>query len=142
MVRPCHRMHHAGNPRPVSVLALRRVVRLASHPVTFVKISYLFLLGYLAESIEEILHNAGLARFFLPLHSAAAISALDQERLERAIGGLYLPRSERQSHYFHARLASQFDAVIHIDQTSAVQPLGPVSRGAGGEVAETFPVGV
>lgn len=62
--------------------------------------------------------------------------------LERAIGVLYLQHSERQSHYFQACLADQFDAVSHIDQTDAVRPLDSVSRGPGGEVPETYPVGV
>jgi hypothetical protein len=54
---------------------------------------------------------------------------------------LYLPQRERQSHYFHAQLPRQFDAMIHIDSTEAVQPLEAVSRPSGGE-AETFPAGV
>jgi erythromycin esterase-like protein len=44
-------------------------------------------------------------------------------RLERAVGVVYAPETERQSHYFHARLADQFDAVIHFDRTNAVNPL-------------------
>jgi hypothetical protein len=51
------------------------------------------------------------------------LGVLNQERLERAIGVIYLPESERISHYFHARLADQFDAVIHLDKTRAVEPL-------------------
>jgi len=50
---------------------------------------------------------------------------------------------ERQSHYFHARLPQQFDAVLHYDQTRAVEPL---ERNAEWifeeEVPETFPHGV
>lgn len=49
---------------------------------------------------------------------------LGEPRLERAIGVIYLPATERQSHYFEARLSRQFDAVIHLDVTSAVTPLG------------------
>jgi len=45
--------------------------------------------------------------------------------LERAIGVLYLPHSERASHYFEASLAAQFDAVFHLDETEAVEPLDP-----------------
>jgi len=65
---------------------------------------------------------------------------LNQERLERAIGVIYLPQSERISHYFHARLADQFDALIHIDNTNALQPLEITSRPEeAGEVPETYP---
>ena len=65
---------------------------------------------------------------------------LGEERLERAIGVIYLPHSERVSHYFRARLAEQFDAVIHLDETRALQPLEITSEWErGGEVPETYP---
>lgn len=51
--------------------------------------------------------------------------ALAQPRLERAIGVIYRPLTERQSHYFRAILAEQFDALIWIEQTAAVTPIGP-----------------
>jgi len=60
-------------------------------------------------------------------------------RLERAIGVIYLPRTERISHYFHARLPEQFDAVIHFDQTRAVEPLDRTSEWERGELPETYP---
>ena len=60
-------------------------------------------------------------------------------RLERAIGVIYRPRTERQSHYFRARLADQFDAVIHLDETRAVEPLERTARWESGEVPETYP---
>jgi predicted phosphoribosyltransferase len=63
-------------------------------------------------------------------------------RLERAIGVIYRPETERQSHYFHARVADQFDAVIHIDETRAVEPLERTARWDEGEVPETFPFAV
>jgi len=59
--------------------------------------------------------------------------------LERAIGVIYKPETERASHYFHARLAEQFDAVLHFDQTRAVEPLERTSQWEAGEVPETFP---
>ncbi|MFP5393248.1 MAG: erythromycin esterase family protein [Gammaproteobacteria bacterium] len=95
-------------------------------------------------SYEELFHQAQLKRFLLPLaHGSSAAKALKQRRLERAIGVLYLPHTERQSHYFHADLAAQFDAVIHIDETEAVEALEPVPRDDGsGEVPETYPAGV
>jgi erythromycin esterase-like protein len=94
-------------------------------------------------SYEELLHQAGLDRYFLPLRNpGAARDALMERRLERAIGVLYLPRSERQSHYFTAQLPRQFDAIIHIDRTSAVQPLDPTSGWHSGEPPETYPEGL
>ena len=64
-----------------------------------------------------------------------------EERLERAIGVIYRPESERLSHYFRARLPEQFDAVLHIDQTTALEPL---ERWAFDEVdlPETYPSGL
>ncbi len=55
---------------------------------------------------------------------------------------IYLPQTERQSHYFDARLADQFDAVIHFDETSALQPLERRAIWETGEPPETFPTGV
>jgi erythromycin esterase-like protein len=62
--------------------------------------------------------------------------------LERAIGVIYRPETERQSHYFHAQLAKQFDAVIHIDRTRALDPLDPLAVMPGKEVPETYPSAV
>ena len=53
----------------------------------------------------------------------AAADVLSSARLERAIGVIYRPETERASHYFRARVSDQFDAVIHIDETRAVEPL-------------------
>ena len=97
----------------------------------------------LAGSYEHLLHSLGLERFLLPLRApGAARDLLMQERLERAIGVLYLPRSERHSHYFMAQLARQFDALIHIDRTSAVTPLDATSGWHSGEPPETYPAGL
>jgi erythromycin esterase-like protein len=49
---------------------------------------------------------------------------MGEPRLERAIGVVYVPQTERQSHYFEARMSKQFDAVIHIDESSAVNRCG------------------
>ena len=97
----------------------------------------------LAGSYEALLHQTGIERFYLPLRPPGpAREALMPERLERAIGVLYRPRTERQSHYFSAQLPLQFDAVIHIDRTSAVEPLDATSGWHAGEPPETFPEGV
>jgi erythromycin esterase-like protein len=69
------------------------------------------------------------------------VRGLREARLERAIGVVYLPETERMSHYFHARLADQFDAVLHFDETRAVEPLERIAAPSE-EVAETFPSGV
>jgi erythromycin esterase-like protein len=68
--------------------------------------------------------------------------ALWYPRLERAIGVVYLPETERLSHYFHARLSDQFDAVLHFDETRAVEPLERTAEWEAGEAPETFPFGV
>ncbi len=96
----------------------------------------------LPESVEEVFHRSGIGRFFLHFDGASQCdSALRVPLLERAIGVIYRPETERQSHYFKARLSQQFDAVIHIDETRAVEPLERSARWAAGE-AETFPSGV
>jgi erythromycin esterase-like protein len=97
----------------------------------------------LAASYERLLHDTGIARFLLPLRTDLDLaSALASPRLERAIGVLYLPETERRSHYFRAKLAEQFDYVIHVDETRAVEPLERTSVWDVGEFAETFPSGL
>ena len=92
-------------------------------------------------SHEAMLHRALPGNFVLPLPpGSSAAQALEERKLERAIGVLYLPATERQSHYFHASLAHQFDAVVHCDTTDALTPLEVFGR-AGGELPETYPEG-
>jgi erythromycin esterase-like protein len=94
-------------------------------------------------SYEDVFHQTGLGNFMLSLRpGSAAHEALLERRLERAIGVLYLPRTERQSHYFSSQLPQQFDAMIHFDTTSAVQPLEPTSHWDTGEAPETYPIGL
>lgn len=94
----------------------------------------------LPESYEALFHETGLSRFLLNLRKDdQAVQGLRSQRLERAIGVIYLPQSERISHYFYARLPEQFDAVIHIDDTRAVEPLDRSIYWEGGEVPETYP---
>lgn len=90
-------------------------------------------------SYEELFHETGLPRFWIDLRNAGRIGALQQRRIERAIGVIYRPESERLSHYFHARLPEQFDAIIHIDKTRAVEPLEQTSIWEEGELPETYP---
>jgi erythromycin esterase-like protein len=95
------------------------------------------------DSYEHVLHQAGIDRYFLPLRVRSdAVEGLSKRRLERAIGVLYIPRTERQSHYFMAELPRQFDGIIHIDRTNAVVPLDPTSGWHSGEPPETYPEGL
>ena len=90
-------------------------------------------------SFEAIFHNLGEPRFFLDLLSGDAAQALIEPCLERAIGVIYRPETERQSHYFYAHLGGQFDAVVHIDETRAVEPLERTAGWEAGEPPETYP---
>ena len=95
----------------------------------------------LEDSIEELLHEVGPEHFLLPIDEDLA-EILRAPRLERAIGVVYRPESERHSHYFEARVAEQFDALIHWEETRAVEPLTPTERWTRGEAPETFPFAV
>ena len=109
-------------------------------------------------SYEHLCHESGEGRFLLPLRPprppgggdgppAAPGSSLRDRvrrelmdpRLERAIGVIYRPETELQSHYFQAVLPRQFDELCWFDETSAVTPLG---REAGEGLPDTFPFGV
>jgi erythromycin esterase-like protein len=91
-------------------------------------------------SYEALFHDTGLANFLLTLHEDnKAVKGLSGPRLERAIGVIYRPQTERISHYFEARLPEQFDAVIHFDKTRAVEPLDRTELWDVGEAPETFP---
>jgi erythromycin esterase-like protein len=94
-------------------------------------------------SVESLFHRLGRDRFYLVFRNNEGLSkALRTPMLERAIGVIYRPETERQSHYFQTRLSEQFDAVIHIDETRAVEPLERTAMWERGEAAETFPFGV
>jgi erythromycin esterase-like protein len=97
----------------------------------------------LRNSYEALFHDIGIPRFLLTFpDSEHAASALRQPLLERAIGVIYRPETERASHYFQAYLSRQFDAVLHFDETRAVEPLEPTTDWEAGEVPETFPTGI
>ena len=97
----------------------------------------------LGGSVERLCHEAGMARFMLPIRTDPDLAdALRPTRLERAIGVLYLPATERQSHYFHTDLSRQFDFVLHFDRTRAVEPMEPSAMWEQGELAETYPSGL
>lgn len=97
----------------------------------------------LAGSYEKLVHEVRHPRFWLPFEKHPDIARhLRSEALERAIGVIYRPDTERLSHYFKARLADQFDAVLHFDHTCAVEPLERTAEWQSGEVEETFPSGI
>ncbi|HEV7293591.1 MAG TPA: erythromycin esterase family protein [Devosia sp.] len=92
------------------------------------------------DSYERIFRHVGVPRALMDLrHDGVVRAALAEPRLERAIGVIYRPDTERQSHYFEAVLPEQFDAYVWFEETHAVTPL-PTARPHG--VPETYPFGV
>ena len=91
-------------------------------------------------SYEKLLHEANEGDYMLLTQASGELArVLEEPLLERAIGVIYRPESERISHYFEARLARQFDAVLHIDETRAVEPLERTSLWVPDEAPHTFP---
>jgi erythromycin esterase-like protein len=91
-------------------------------------------------SWESLLHGTELERLLLIMGGDQEVSEiLHHDLLERAIGVLYLPETERMSHYFYARLADQFDAVIHFDETRAVEPLDRTAEWQDADLPDTYP---
>ncbi len=95
------------------------------------------------DSYERLCHASKVSRFLLPLRQPRdplVRKSLLPERLERAIGVIYRPETELQSHYFYACLPHQFDEYIWFDETRAVEPLSKETLG--GEIPDTFPFGL
>jgi protein-L-isoaspartate(D-aspartate) O-methyltransferase len=93
------------------------------------------------DSYERLCHDSGIARFLLNLSDDVRLSArLSKPRLERFIGVIYRPETERWSHYSEAVLPRQFDAWCWFDETSALQPLEAHEPHEG--PPDTFPSGV
>jgi erythromycin esterase-like protein len=94
-------------------------------------------------SYEDAFHNLKLPTFLLNMRDDPDVHGeLRERRLERAIGVVYRPATERASHYFDAELANQFDAIIHYDETRCVEPLERSGTWEAGEPPETFPTGL
>lgn len=95
-------------------------------------------------SYEEVFSRLEKKRFYLDLRGTGeAASMLKDRRLQRAIGVIYRPETERMSHYFYASLPYQFDFMIHIDETEAVKPLRSfMHKRRPGEMDETYPSGL
>ena len=94
------------------------------------------------DSYEQLFRRAGMPRSLTDWRPPARRElreALSAPRLERAIGVVYRPETERQSHYFEAVLPEQFDAFVWFEETNAVTPL-PSKRPHG--VPDTYPFGV
>lgn len=96
-----------------------------------------------AESYERQCHEVKTDNFLLPLRAdsipAETRRQLLSEKLERAIGVIYRPETELQSHYFYASLPRQFDEYIWFDETRAVEPITKETIKA---VPDTFPFGL
>jgi protein-L-isoaspartate(D-aspartate) O-methyltransferase len=93
-------------------------------------------------SYERLCHEAGIARFLLRLRSPIApnlVEGLSRPQLERAIGVIYRPETELQSHYFQADLPHQFDEYIWFDDTEAVSPLQTAELEG---LPDTYPFGL
>jgi erythromycin esterase-like protein len=95
----------------------------------------------LTGSIESLLHDVGLPQCMMDLHDQR-LGGFATPLLERAIGVIYRPQTERQSHYFQARITDQFDALIHVDRSTALVPLEPSPHWYHEEVPETYPSGL
>jgi erythromycin esterase-like protein len=97
----------------------------------------------LPDSYEAMFHEISLDRFLLPCRIRNTVpEGLRDPRLERAIGVIYRPDTERRSHYFLSRLGQQFDVILHFDETRAVEPLEPTPQWHAGELPDTYPFAV
>ena len=102
----------------------------------------------LPESYERACHDAGSPRFLLDLREGEVgrrvREGLMEPRLERFIGVIYRPETERWSHYSEAILPRQFDAWVWFDGTTAVMPLAGEQRPGEPHVHEdeTYPFGL
>jgi erythromycin esterase-like protein len=93
------------------------------------------------DSYEHLLYTTRLDRFFLPLNAGVA-ELLAAPLLERAIGVVYRPETEMGSHYFKTSLSRQFDALFHLDETTAVEPFDITEHWTRHEPPDTYPFGL
>lgn len=89
------------------------------------------------DSWESLLHAVDEPRFWLDTRECRDL--LEGERLHRFIGVVYTPEDERRAHYFETRIADQYDAVVHLDVTHAVEALDRESLLEEDELPETYP---
>lgn len=103
----------------------------------------LVLIGEASHGTHEFYRErAEITKRLIQEKGFTAVTKLRQPRLERAIGVIYRPQTERVSHYFQAQLPDQFDAVLHFDETRAVEPLERTPQWETGQTPETFPSGI
>jgi len=95
----------------------------------------------LPSSYEHIFHNTKHSNFLLDLNDLELENYLRYPRLQRAIGVIYSAETERNSHYYFARLPYQFDSIIHFDETTAVIPLEVTVNWQKEDLSETYPSG-
>jgi erythromycin esterase-like protein len=93
----------------------------------------------LPHSYELLFHQVGVPDFLVVTREPDVAAVLTPPRLQRAIGVIYRPGTERQSHYYHAQLARQFDVMLHYDVTRAVEPLDRGALWSMGDVPESYP---
>lgn len=96
-------------------------------------------------SYERIFHDAHVPAFALHLRKPSRRALRDEltpQLLERAIGVVYRPKTELQSHYFYASLPRQFDEYVWFDETQAVHPLPEVPTGRPADLPDTYPFGL
>ena len=93
-------------------------------------------------SIEHLMHASRRDRFYLDLQHPDLRDSLAPALPERAIGVVYRPETERQSHYFDARLSRQFDVMFHIDETTALEPFDIGRHWQHPELPDTWPSGL
>ena len=93
------------------------------------------------DSYERLCHDSGVARFLLDFADDEALAKrLSEPLIERFIGVIYRPETERWSHYSEAVLPAQFDAWVWFDQTRALEPL--VKHEPHDQAPETWPFGL
>lgn len=93
-------------------------------------------------SWEDLLHAVEIPEFFLNLRDEEIAKRLREPLLQRFIGVVYLPQTERASHYYHTSLGDQYDAIFHFDHSRALEPLDRTSEWTTGEAPETYPSGL
>lgn len=99
----------------------------------------------LAGSLEDLLHEVGLEgdpNLWLDCSDHRVRAALGGLRLQRAVGVVYKPETERASHYMTTRVVDQFDLLIHLDRTTAIEPLETGEHWTRVDTPDTFPTGV
>lgn len=97
--------------------------------------------GSYESRFHDVAQAADMPQFVVPSLRSADLG-LPDIAFERAIGVIYRPETERASHWFRCRILDQFDAVIHIDRSRAVEPLERTALWDSGEPPETYPTGL